>query len=532
MACNPSFDRPPSPPSRGGVGAFAVLGSDVRAYAVELAPRRIGYPDRHGAIRRRSRVAISPVALLLFLLLLPLLLRLGCCLSSPQLTGRFVLSGISGWFPLLLLFVLDRAPLLLKGRPVRRCRASSAPTRAMAGQPTPEPVHSRRPSTDRAGGTSLYRFAAILPRTAHLRGRSRPEELIPPPPPPTGGELNLRHRRPATRKAGSCAALRLLRSRAFRLPAVSATRSSATGGVRCRSWTPGRAPTTRAAWLGQHLGTRPSGLVWPACQAMAGSPAPSPTSARRPVPVELILPPAPRWGGCGSSSLDRSTLVAPGSPAFGRSFTPPPLRSVSVHSLPLSGRPSAPTASLPRSRRAEASCRRGAGIPARAGASLAGILPYLPAGVLPAPGNGAWVPHLPARVPRPPPSGTAPARFRKLHLAGLRRPAPVAGLGRSPWVMSRPPPAPRQPSAGSRLRRLRRHPSAVRHSASVMWGVSALPPAVPTRSAPLAALRGATLARSLRAEPSMARRAGVHPSPWPAARLVARQWRPPSHRSQ
>ena len=78
-------------------------------------------------------------------------------------------------------------PLLLKGRPVPRCRTSSTPTRAIASQPAPNPLNSQRRCTDRAGGTSLYHFAAILPRTSPVRGRSRPEELIPPPPPPPGG---------------------------------------------------------------------------------------------------------------------------------------------------------------------------------------------------------------------------------------------------------------------------------------------------------------------------------------------------------
>ena len=198
------------------------------------------------------------------------------------------------------------------------------------------------------------------------------------------------------------------------------------------------------------------------------------------------------------TSLYRSALVATGRPPFGRSFTPPPLRYGSVHSLPLSGRPSAPTATPSRSRRVGASCRRGAGIPARASASLAGLLPYIPAGFLPAFGNGAWVPRLPAPVPRPPRSGTAPARFRKLHLAGLRRPAPGTGLGRGPGVVGRRPPAPRQPSPGSRLRKLRRHPSGVRHSAPAMGAAPGLPPSVPRRSAPLASVRAAPLARSLR----------------------------------
>ena len=116
-----------------------------------------------------------------------------------------------------------------------------------------------------------------------------------------------RRRRPAARKAGSFASLR---SPACRLPAISATRSSASGGVRYRSWSPGRAPTTRAAWLGQHLSTRPSGLVWPACPTLAGSPAPQQPSARRPGPEDSIPPPAPRWGGCGSPSLGRCALVA------------------------------------------------------------------------------------------------------------------------------------------------------------------------------------------------------------------------------
>ena len=78
-------------------------------------------------------------------------------------------------------------PLLLKGRPVPRCRTSSTPTRAIASQPAPGPLNSRRRCTDRAGGTSLYHFAAILPRTGPVRGRSRPEDLIPPPAPLRGG---------------------------------------------------------------------------------------------------------------------------------------------------------------------------------------------------------------------------------------------------------------------------------------------------------------------------------------------------------
>ena len=321
-------------------------------------------------------------------------------------------------------------PLLLKGRPVPRCRTSSTPTRAIASQPAPGPLNSRRRCTDRAGGTSLYHFAAILPRTSPVGGRSRPEDLIPPPaprwgewwqagfpgqalsgleqpcqreaclhglaliapprpphggscprgrlrrcaPPPTarGDITQSKRHRPAARQAGSSAALR---SRASRLPAIGTAASAAAGGDRYRHRSPGRAPTPRAARLGQHLGTRPSSLVWPACPALAGTPAPQQPSARRPGPEDLILPPAPRWGVVVVTSLYRFALVATGSPPFGRSFTPPPLRSISVHSLPLSGRPSASTATLPRSRRGGASCRRGAGIHARARAILAGILP-------------------------------------------------------------------------------------------------------------------------------------------------------------
>ena len=271
-----------------------------------------------------------------------------------------------------------------------------------------------------------------------------------------------RRHRPAARKAGSCAPLR---SPAFRLPGISSARSATSGGARWPNRSPGRAHTPRAAWLGWHPGVRPSGLVWPACPVLAGVPAPWPNSARRPGPEDWILPPAPRWGGVVATSLYRSALVAPGSPAFVRSFTPPPLRSGYVHPLPHSGRPSAPTASLPRSRRERCSCRRCAGVHARARASLAGLLPCIPAGFLPAPGSRAWGPHRPASVPRPPPSSTTPARFRKLHLAGLRWPAPAAHCVASLKLVGRPLPASRQPSPGSRLRTLRRHPSAVRHSA-------------------------------------------------------------------
>ena len=78
MAGNPDLDRPPCPPSRGGVGAFADSGPGVRAYDVELAPRRDGYLDGHGDIEGRCPVAIRTVALLLFLLLLLLLLCFWC----------------------------------------------------------------------------------------------------------------------------------------------------------------------------------------------------------------------------------------------------------------------------------------------------------------------------------------------------------------------------------------------------------------------------------------------------------------------
>jgi len=423
-------------------------------------------------------------------------------------------------------------PLKQQGEPVRRCRATSTPTRALAGRPAPPHRHARRRHTDRAGGTSLYRFAAFLPRTGHGRGRSRPEESIPPDPPggsqpphllawlrptrsrapavrslprsastafrlrslahslrgpvhshgcarqrpasrpagmvwqacrgqsrasptlglakapsrqpgpedsipppaPRRGEWCLagfpcqalsglgrpfqreaclhgtalitpprpphggscprgrlrryapspaawhtsatpRRHRPAARKAGSFAPLR---SPAFRLPAIRATRSSALGSVRYPPRSPGRVPTTHAAWLGQRLGGCPSGLVWPACPVLAGSPAPPHPSARRPGPQELIPPCPPRGEVVGSplqASLPRFALLAPVPPAFGRSFAPPPLRSGSAPSLTHSGVPSTRTATRPRSRRGRASCPRDAGIPARAGASLAGLLP-------------------------------------------------------------------------------------------------------------------------------------------------------------
>ena len=128
-----------------------------------------------------------------------------------------------------------------------------------------------------------------------------------------------RRHRPAARKAGSCAPLR---SPAFRLPGISSARSATSGGARWPNRSPGRAHTPRAAWLGWHPGVRPSGLVWPACPVLAGVPAPWPNSARRPGPEDWILPPAPRWGGVVATSLYRSALVAPGSPAFVRSFTP------------------------------------------------------------------------------------------------------------------------------------------------------------------------------------------------------------------
>ena len=79
----------------------------MRAYVVELAPHRDGYPDRRSDIRRRCRIALSTVLLLLFILLLPLLLcfwcrclpllvRLGSCAPPPQRSMDIQLSGISG----------------------------------------------------------------------------------------------------------------------------------------------------------------------------------------------------------------------------------------------------------------------------------------------------------------------------------------------------------------------------------------------------------------------------------------------------
>ena len=440
--------------------------------------------------------------------------------ATPTLHPLQVIPAIR-YFPMVPPAAVLAPPPLRKGRP--GCREPGYGPRGQAPRDHQAPDHgnSRGRCTGRAGGTSLYHFAAILPRTGPVRGRSRLEDSIPPPaplrgewsqaafpvsaslglvrwfhregclhgpaliapprpphggscprgrlrrsaPPPTARvpDPQTTRQRPATRQAGSSAALR---SPASRLPAVCAASSAAVGGARWPSRSPGRAHTPRAAGLGWLLGTRPSGIVWPACPVLAGVPAPWPSSARRPGPKECTLPPAPRWGGVVVTSLYRCALVAPGSPAFGRSFTPPPLRCGSVHSLPLSGRPSTPTASPSRSRRGRASCRRSAGVPARARASLAGLLPCVPAGFLPAPGSGAWGPHRPAPVPRPPPSSTTPARFRKLHPAGLRWPAAVAHPVAGFKLVGRPLPASRQPSPGSRLRTLRRHPSAVRHAAS------------------------------------------------------------------
>ncbi len=417
----------------------------------------------------------------------------------------------------------DTPPLPRKGRPAHRWPKFGITGQAPQDHQAPDHGKSKDRRTGRAGGTSLYHFAAILPRTGPVRGRSRPEDSIPPPAPlrgewcqaafpasashgrvrwfhregclhgpaliapprpPHGGGCprgklrrcapplaawghgaHPRRRRPAARKAGSCAALR---SRAFHLPVISSAGSAAPGGARWPTRSPGRAPTPRAAGLGWLLGTRPSGIVWPACPVLAGVPAPWPNSARRPGPEEWNLPPAPRWGGVVVTSLYRSALLAPVPPSFSRSFTPPSLRCGYAHSLPHCGDTSAPTASPSRSRRGGASCQRSAGVPARARASLAGLLPYIPAGFLPAFGSGAWGPHRPAPVPRPPPSSTTPARFRKLHLAGLRWPAPAAHRVAVFSLVYLILPASRRPSPGSRLRKLRRHPSAARHAAPVM----------------------------------------------------------------
>lgn len=78
-------------------------------------------------------------------------------------------------------------PLPQKGRPVPRCRTVTALTRAMVGMPASDPLTSRRPCTMQAGGTSLYRSAAILPRPGHRGGRPDPEELTLPPAPLRGG---------------------------------------------------------------------------------------------------------------------------------------------------------------------------------------------------------------------------------------------------------------------------------------------------------------------------------------------------------
>ena len=163
-------------------------------------------------------------------------------------------------------------PLLLKGRPVPRCRTSSTPTRAMASRTAPGPLNSRRRCTDRAGGTSLYHFAAILPRTGPVRGRSRPEDLIPPPAPLRGGCGS-----PSLVRCALVAALPRLR-----LPA-------------------------------------PSGEGPPAEEAPASLPAPEPSwpasclSSPRASCPRLVAGPGSRTSPHGSRALRRPALRPPGS---------------------------------------------------------------------------------------------------------------------------------------------------------------------------------------------------------------------------
>lgn len=78
MARNPYLDRPPYPPSRGGIGVLVDLGPGVGVCCVALAPRRPGYPVRPRRLKRRCSIETHQVPLLLFLLLLPLLLCFWC----------------------------------------------------------------------------------------------------------------------------------------------------------------------------------------------------------------------------------------------------------------------------------------------------------------------------------------------------------------------------------------------------------------------------------------------------------------------
>ena len=80
----------------------------------------------------------------------------------------------------------DTPPLPRKGRPAHRWPKFGITGQAPQDHQAPDHGKSKDRRTGRAGGTSLYHFAAILPRTGPVRGRSRPEDSIPPPAPLRG----------------------------------------------------------------------------------------------------------------------------------------------------------------------------------------------------------------------------------------------------------------------------------------------------------------------------------------------------------
>ena len=78
-------------------------------------------------------------------------------------------------------------PLHQMGRPANRWPKFGVTGQAPRGPLAIDPAKAKGLRTIRAGGTSLYHFAAILPRTGPVRGRSPPEDLILPPAPRWGG---------------------------------------------------------------------------------------------------------------------------------------------------------------------------------------------------------------------------------------------------------------------------------------------------------------------------------------------------------
>ena len=105
--------------------------------------------------------------------------------ATPTLHPLQVIPAIR-YFPMVPPAAVLAPPPLRKGRP--GCREPGYGPRGQAPRDHQAPDHgnSRGRCTGRAGGTSLYHFAAILPRTGPVRGRSRLEDSIPPPAPLRG----------------------------------------------------------------------------------------------------------------------------------------------------------------------------------------------------------------------------------------------------------------------------------------------------------------------------------------------------------